>query len=188
MSTTAAVVFDSDSSPRQGLGPWHDHQFFPLLFERTPAGRSELEQPSLGLSVRCHDLLQRVDRAWSAAESVQTGDTATQIDVMFLLRRGLLRCVAAHADTAPLRQAFEAILLMSTEEIYLLLTQQAKLRLSLIGAFRLILSLERCNSDAEQLSIAFRFINDVWRLRGPAGLTAFEGALASSLRSNSPLA
>jgi hypothetical protein len=158
-----------------------------ICFARTDAGDAELRRPGIALTLPARQLLFSIEKgiAIDACIAVVTGSSL--VDAMVLLRRGLVRIDAVHAsgadrvDVRRLEQVVHAMLRLPADELYTLLTQHAKLRLGLLHGFRMILALERCSRDEDQRALALRFVEDIWRAHGEAGVRPLTGAVRSAV-------
>lgn len=62
---------------------------------------------------------------------------------------------------------------LSYRQLYDLLTAQARLRLGLIGGYRMVLEVERCNGADEVRALALRFVEAVRKAQGAEGVRQF---------------
>jgi hypothetical protein len=151
-----------------------------LFFARTLLGDAEVQRPVCELPRAARQLLFIVDQSVAIDKSVSEIHEAGLADAMLLLGLGLVRTAsfeARYAKSAGLRPLIDAILRLSSQELYTLLTQQAKQRLGLLQGFRMVLALERCKNQYEQSALAVRFVQEIWRTQGEAGIHPLRGLL-----------
>lgn len=151
-----------------------------LQLARTAAGEAENALASQPLSAAARALLREIDGDRCLELCLQHVPGARLADAMELLPSGLARarsCIATSRGTAQglqLRPLVEALLGLPNDELYFVLTHQAKLRLGLIHGFRMVLLLERCVGPHEQRALALRFVEALWRMQGEAGIRRLE--------------
>src|SRR5205814_7243630 len=98
---------------------------------------------------------------------VQLVHGATEADLQQLLSLGL---IIYKQDAAPglqlrsNRTLAEALALLSYEQLYALMTSQARDRLGLVRGFRFVLSIERCSNIDELRQLALEFMRLVREL------------------------
>ena len=154
-----------------------------LRFSKTDAGVAETRSPSLAIPLASRHLLALVDRASSIDHWLGCVADARLKDAVVLLTHGLIETVLCQppqgcTDESAIRWVIDAMLALDADRLYLLLTEQSKLRLGLIHGFRMILALERCANQDERQALAIRFVLEVWRGRGAAGLEPLRRRLA----------
>jgi hypothetical protein len=155
-----------------------------LLFSRTELGDAELRRPVRDLPQSARELLFVIDRAFGLDQCVSKVHDAHLSDAMFLLSLGLIRTAFFDAgpvapDRNQLQRLVAALLELSQDDLYTFLTQQAKRRLGLLQGFRMVLALERCNNHDEQCALAVRFVQEIWRIHGEAGLRPLQDLLTT---------
>jgi len=155
-----------------------------LLFSRTELGDAELERPVRDLSRTARELLFIIDRAIGIDQCVSKVHDARLSDAVFLLGLGLIRSASLDAspvapDRVELKLLVAALLDLSQDDLYTFLTQQAKRRLGLLQGFRMVLALERCDNRDEQCALAVRFVQEIWRIHGEAGLRPLQDSLTA---------
>jgi hypothetical protein len=154
-----------------------------LRFARTTLGEAELRRAVHDLPRPVRELLCLVDQTVAIDQRVSEVHDAQLADAMLLLNLGLIRTVSFDANSAtrrgrtPLRPVIDALLSLPSDDLYTLLTQQAKRRLGLLQGFRMVLALERCNGHHEQCALAVRFVQEIWRTHGDAGIRPLRGLL-----------
>ena len=136
-------------------------------FVKTPAGAAELRVRAHPISRASRDLLFVIDGSRNAAAWATLIHGTTLADIRQLIESGLI------ADTKPQPQAparpltlAEAIATLSHDQLYGLLTSQARVRLGLIRGCKLILATERCARLPELQKLASRFFLMVRRMQG----------------------
>jgi hypothetical protein len=148
-----------------------------LFFARTDLGNAEVRQPLCDLPRPVRELLFLVDGSNAVDQCIAEVHNARLADAMVLLTLGLIRTTSFDAKTPsragrlPLRPLIDTLLDLTPEDLYTLLTQQAKLRLGLLQGFRMVLALERCEGHHEQRALAVRFVQEIWRTHGQAGIS-----------------
>jgi hypothetical protein len=109
-------------------------------FSKTESGRAEISNRGGKLPRTARNLLLIIDGTRVASNWVELIHGATQADVELLLAGGLIE--SAHVDIArpkaPTQSLEAAIAGLSYDQLYGLLTSQAKERLGLIRDFRMV--------------------------------------------------
>jgi hypothetical protein len=157
---------------------------------KTEAGRAEIRARALPLSRTARNLLLIVDGSRTAQEWLTLVQGATEADLAVLLDHGLVEPLtgapaaaagarhAAGARPADLSAGMTAALdALSYDQLYHLLTAQAKERFGLIKGYRLVLEVEKCANLAELQSLGHRFVTQVKDEHGDAGLRPLRQAL-----------
>ncbi|MDC8785727.1 hypothetical protein [Roseateles koreensis] len=158
-------------------------------FQRSPAGRVEVQARQLGLSRSARNLLLVLDATRPAGEWLGLVQGATEADLAQLLAHGLLTDTAAAAVTTTVTPAtaevlqtparpepFEATLPaeaaaptqsgLGHAELYGFMTRHAKQYLGLIKGYRMVLEVERCADLAALRNMADRFVGEVQQAQG----------------------
>jgi hypothetical protein len=153
-----------------------------LRFSRTELGEAELRQPVRDLPRPARELLFIIDRAIAIEQCVSKVHDAHLTHAMFLLSLGLIHMASFDAsqlapDRLHLQSFVDALLSLPPDDLYTFLTQQAKRRLGLLQGFRMVLALERCKDHDEQCTLAARFVQEIWRIHGEAGLRPLQDSL-----------
>lgn len=154
-----------------------------LSCARTDLGAAEVRRPVRDLARPARELLFLIDKPVAVDPCVSEVHEAELADAMLLLGMGLIRTTSFDASSASrpvrmqLRPLIDALLVLSSDDLYTLLTQQAKRRLGLLQGFRMVLALERCNGHHEQRALAVRFIQEIWRTHGVVGIRPLQGLL-----------
>jgi hypothetical protein len=152
---------------------------------KTEAGRAEIKARALPLSRTARNLLLIIDGSRPVAEWLGLVHGATEADVDGLLAQGLIEPVAAPA-AAPSRsgnrepsveQLTAAMNALSYDQLYTLLTSQAKERFGLIKGYRFVLEVEKCANLQEMQGVAQRFLSELKQEHGEAGMRHLRLAL-----------
>lgn len=146
----------------------------PMRFAKTDAGREEIRQGRYKLSRSMRNLLLLVDESRPAEQWLQLVHGATDADLQHLVAQGL---VAPHADltSAPMPLAgrvpaslADALAQLSYDQLYTLLTSQARDRLGLIAGYRFVLEVEKAGGVEDLRKLAERFLSLVKQHQGEA--------------------
>lgn len=136
-------------------------------FVKTTAGAAELRTRVQPISRAARDLLFVIDASRNAQAWAALIHGTTLADIRQLIDAGLI------ADSKPQPRATarsltlaEAIAMLSHDQLYGLLTSQARARLGLIRGCKLILATERCTQLPELQKLASRFLLMVRKLQG----------------------
>ena len=146
-----------------------------VLFSRRIEGREQPARPGFDLGAASRQLLCCLDRelgadAWiSAVKGAQLGDAVPLIaqDLVRVTRSSL---VASQGCAE--QRLIETIRAMSSEDLYSLLTGQAKSCLGLMRGFRLILAVERSNTREARQHLGIWMTLDLCRRQDIDGLRA----------------
>ena len=138
-------------------------------FIKTDAGRDEIKSRTHKITRTARNLLLILDAARPGNDWVNLIHGATVTDLDLLLEQGLIEI--ARSDThdgagAPAKTMAEAINSLSYDQLYGLLTSQARDRLGLFKGFKMILEVEKCNGVVELQSLAVRFVDMVRDAQG----------------------
>jgi len=146
---------------------------------KTDAGRNEIKQSSRKLPRAARNLLLIIDGSRPAADWVQLIHGASAADLALLVDQGLIERHAAAADApqAPARTLDEAVAALTYDQVYGLLTSQARDRLGLIKGYMMILEVERCAGLVELRALAVRFVGMVRAAQGEAAARQMCSAL-----------
>jgi hypothetical protein len=150
---------------------------------KTDAGRAEIKARALPLSRTARNLLLIIDSSRPVNEWLALVHGATEADLQHLLDDGLIEpaagaATAAAAPVAPPRPSREpsaasmneAIASLSYDQLYTLLTTQAKERFGLIKGYRMVLEVEKCANLQELQALAQKFLIQIKDEHGEAGL------------------
>jgi hypothetical protein len=154
-----------------------------LCVGRTQAGDAEVRRPVHELAPAARELLGLIERSVAIDRCLAALPQAQLADAMLLLSLGLVRTTSfdavatSGARRIQLQPLLDALLALPSDDLYSLLTQQAKRRLGLLQGFRTVLALERCNGPHEQRALAVRFVQEIWRMHGEAGIRPLQRLL-----------
>ena len=153
-----------------------------LCLVRTEVGDAELDRPVLGLSRIGRELLFVFEKSGSVRHCLAAVQGAALDDAMLLLKLGLVQEVSDGSAVDPavlakLQSVVHALLALPSYELYTVLTQESKRCLGLLQAFRMVLALERCDSQHAQRLLAVRFVREVWRTHGDSGIRPLQRLL-----------
>jgi hypothetical protein len=147
---------------------------------KTDAGREEIQGRTRKLSRPARNLLLIIDERHPGTNWVQLVHGATDRDLFSLVAEGL---VAHKHDVAPglrlrsSRTLSEALAHLSFDQLYDLMTSQARDRLGLIRGFQFVLSIEKCTNVEELRVLALRFMELVQEHQGEAAARRMQAAL-----------
>ena len=154
---------------------------------KTEAGRAEIRARALPLSRTARNLLLIIDGSRPANEWIGLVHGATEADLEGLLAQGLIEPAATpaaasaapgHGKREPSVEALTAAMnALSYDQLYTLLTSQAKERFGLIKGYRVILEVEKCANLAEMQAVAQRFLSQLKEEHGEAGMRHMRMAL-----------
>jgi len=139
-----------------------------LRFSKTDSGRAEISSRGGKLPRAARNLLLIIDGTRAASNWVELIHGATQADIELLLDRGLIEAarVEASRPNAPTQTLEAAVAGLNYDQLYGLLTSQAKERLGLIKGFKMVLDVEKCSGLAELQTLAVRFVGMVREVQG----------------------
>lgn len=146
-----------------------------VLFSRKIEGREEPARPELDLGASSRQLLCCLDRALGADAWISSVKGAQLGDAVPLIAHDLVRVSRSSLDAVQgcaEQRLLEAIRAMSSNDLYGLLTGQAKLRLGFMRGFRLILALERSDTREARQHLAIWLTLDLCRRQDIDGLRA----------------
>ena len=139
-----------------------------LRFCKTDSGRAEISNRGGKLPRTARNLLLIIDGTRPASNWAELIHGATQADVELLLAKGLIEAarVEASRPSAPTQTLEAAVAGLNYDQLYGLLTSQAKERLGLIKGFKMVLDVEKCSGLAELQTLAVRFVGMVREVQG----------------------
>ncbi|MGE5115525.1 MAG: hypothetical protein ACM3N6_03430 [Betaproteobacteria bacterium] len=148
-------------------------------YAKTEAGRAEIKSTTHKLPRSARNLLLIIDGTRPASDWTQLIHGATAEDLKRLLAEGLIEPAQADAargvrGAATLQQA---IATLSYDQLYGLLTSQARDRLGLIKGFKMILQVEKCSGLPELQALAVRFVEMVRDAQGDSAARQMRLAL-----------
>lgn len=177
LATTPTALQGGDGSVDAAVG----------RFSKTEAGRHEIRQRALPLSRPARNLLLIIDPSRSAAAWLGLVQGCDRAALQALLDAGLVAntepagvgaATAAGspggqpspgAAAAPPRMSLaQALEHRSYSALYARITAEARPRLGLFKAYKLIMEVERCNGPAEIRALAQRFVDQLRDLHGDA--------------------
>src|SRR5690349_513376 len=130
-------------------------------FAKTEAGRAEIKASTKKLPRSSRNLLLIIDATRPAADWTQLIHGASEQDLTRLLDEGLIQSAQADATAHAGRAANlgEAVAALGYDQLYGLLTSQARERLGLIKGFKMVLEVEKCAGLPELQALAVRFVD-----------------------------
>jgi len=152
-------------------------------FAKTDEGRDEIRNPTRRFSRAARNLLLIIDERHPGINWVHLVHGATMSDLTDLVTTGL---IAHKSDAAPglrprsSRTLEEALAHLSYEQLYALMTSQARDRLGLVRGFRFVLSIERCSNIDELRRLALVFMQLVQENQGEAAARQMRLALGAA--------
>lgn len=138
-------------------------------YVKTAAGRDEVQSKSRKLARSARSLLVIIDAARPADDWLHLIHGASPQELEHLLAEGLIErttVVPASAKRERVGDLQQALGSLSYEQLYTLLTSQAKERLGLIRGFKMILEVERCDGIEQLQQLAVRFVGLVREEQG----------------------
>lgn len=146
-----------------------------LRYAKTEAGRQEITQGRHKLTRAMRNLLLLVDESRPVEQWLLLVHGATPADAQHLAAQGL---IVPHAGPAPFAAArasaqapgalTDALAQLGYDELYTLLTSQARDRLGLIGGYRFVLEVEKAGGVEDLRRLAERFLTLVKQHQGDA--------------------
>lgn len=159
-----------------------------LRFAKTSLGDAEVMVPVLALPATTRALLQRIDRTYSLAQCLANARESRLVDAVILLTHDLIyatpRQAARSAIDFSAQHLVEVMLSLPNDELYSVLTRQAKVQLGLIQGFRMILALEKCGTHRERQALAIGFVDAVWRRQREVDLVSLRDLIGLRARAN----
>jgi hypothetical protein len=143
-------------------------------YAKTAKGREEITSNSGKLPRTARNLLLIIDGSRPATTWAALIHGSSQADIAYLVEHGLIGPVQAESARmhVPADSVEAAIATLGYEQLYNLLTSQAKERLGLIKGFKMVLDVEKCANEAELRALAVRFVGMVKEAQGePAAKT-----------------
>lgn len=155
-------------------------------FSKTEAGRAEIRGRALPLSRHARNLLLIIDGSRPAVEWLGLVHGATETDLQVLVEHGLIEGAAAPGAAAGAAASAKpnsvevlsgAMRGLSYDQLYTLLTGQARERFGLIKGTRFVLDVEKCATLEEMQAVGERFLQAVKQEHGEAGMRHMRLAL-----------
>lgn len=138
-------------------------------FIKTDAGRDEIKSRTHKITRTARNLLLILDAARPGTDWVHLIHGATPADLDLLVEQGLIELVKSDTPAAartPAKTMAEAINSLNYDQLYGLLTSQARDRLGLFKGFKMILEVEKCSGLPELQTLAVRFVDMVREAQG----------------------
>jgi hypothetical protein len=141
-------------------------------YTKTDAGRDEIKTGSRKLPRTARNLLLIIDGTRSGDEWVKLVQGATPADLDLLVETQMVSKVQRAATSAELAAEATAALNaalsnLSYEELYALLTNQARERFGLVKGYKMVLEVEKCSGPEQIKALAARFLTMVHEEQGP---------------------
>lgn len=160
----------------------------PLKFQKTSKGRHEIVHKQEQLSRAARTLLLIIDGSRSMTEWGQLIQGLTQRDLEGLLAKGFIQPVPRAMEEPPLHEQQQhqqqsppsmaaALKTLDHDQLYALLTSQAKERLGLIKGFMFVLEIEKCDGKDALQKLAARFVTLVSQAQGERAANNLRQAL-----------
>ncbi len=148
-------------------------------YVKTEVGRREIRERAIGLTRPGRNLLLIIDASKSASDWLKLVQGSTGDDLAQLIEAGLVAVQSASSSGrsagstaagssatsggAGLAQVLQSL---SYQQLYDLITAQARPRLGLIKGYKMVLEVERCNGPEEIRALAARFVDLVRDVQG----------------------
>ena len=151
-------------------------------YAKTTKGREEITNRTVKLPRPARNLLLIIDNTKPAQQWATLIQGATDTDIDSLFNTGLIEPAQVEAaererPKAPLRTVEAAIATLTYDQVYNLLTSQAKERLGLVKGFMFVLEVEKCANEAELRALAVRFVGMVRDAQGDSAAKMMRMAL-----------
>ena len=136
-------------------------------FAKTETGRAEIKASTRKLPRSARNLLLIIDATRPASDWTQLIHGASELDLTRLLEEGLIESVQLESVRGtPVASLNDAVAALSYDQLYGLLTSQARDRLGLIKGFKMILEVEKCAGLPALQALAVRFVDMVRDVQG----------------------
>lgn len=152
-------------------------------YVKTDAGREEIRNRTRQLSRAARNLLLIMDETHPASSWVELVHGATTADMRQLLAEGLIEAKAVKQEPRPVRAEAslpEALARLSYDQLYVLMTSQARDRLGLIRGYMVVLEVEKCANIDDLRVMAQRFLAMVQARQGDAAARKMRLALGAT--------
>lgn len=149
-------------------------------FSKTDAGREEIRNRSRKLSRTARNLLLILDESRPAENWLQLVHGAGADDLRQLLEAGLVQELPGTAGQRPAMSVHEAVSQLSYDQLYTLLTSQARDRLGLFAGYKFVLDVEKCANIDQMRALAERFLSLVKQHQGEAAEKQMRLALVAA--------
>jgi hypothetical protein len=150
-------------------------------FSKTDAGREEIRNRTRKLSRTARNLLLIVDESRPAENWLQLVHGASMDDLRQLLESGLVQEQAGLAGQRAAMSVHEAVSQLSYDQLYTLLTSQARDRLGLFAGYKFVLDVEKCANIDQMRALAERFLSLVKQHQGEAAEKQMRMALVAAV-------
>lgn len=161
-------------------------------FVKSAAGHEEIKTKARQLSRGARNLLLLIDAGKTGAEWVGLINGATEADLQLLVSEKLVDAVVPAqqvSGAAAVAQRRERILASleqaladkSYQELYDLLTHQAKERFGLLKGYKMVLEVEKCPDVPALKALAMRFVDLLQEQQGDAAARQMRAALGSQI-------
>lgn len=153
-----------------------------LHYAKTPRGRDEIAHRSVKSSRTARNLLLIIDDSRPVSHWMALIHGASQEDIDFLVQSGLVEASSSQRQRPAVRaNSIEAALAtLNYEQLYTLITSQARDRLGLLKGYLMILAVEKCANEAELRELAVKFMGMVREVQGEPAARRMRLALGMS--------
>jgi hypothetical protein len=145
-----------------------------LRYVKTTKGREEIASRSGKLPRTARNLLLIIDGSRPATTWAALIHGSSPADVAYLVEHGLVEPAQAEPmrSHVAINSLESAVATLGYDQLYGLLTSQAKERLGLIKGFKMVLDVEKCANETELRTLAVKFVGMVKDAQGePAAKT-----------------
>ena len=145
---------------------------------KTEVGRREIRERAISLTRSGRNLLLIIDASKSGSDWLKLVQGSTGNDLVQLIEAGLVTLQAGSASARAVGSAAagsssaagpglaQVLQSLSYQQLYDLITSQARPRLGLIKGYKMVLEVERCNGPEEIRALAARFVDLVREVQG----------------------
>jgi hypothetical protein len=153
-------------------------------FSKTDAGREEIRNRTRKLSRTARNLLLILDESRPAENWLQLVHGASADDLRQLVEAGLVQEQAGAPSgrpSSPSMSVHEAVAHLSYDQLYTLLTSQARERLGLFAGYKFVLDVEKCATMEQMRALAERFLTLIKQHQGEAAERQMRMALVAAV-------
>jgi hypothetical protein len=154
-------------------------------FSKTDAGREEIRNRTRKLSRTARNLLLILDESRPAENWLQLVHGASAEDLRQLQETGLVQehagALPGQRPSSPAMSVHEAVTHLSYDQLYTLLTSQARDRLGLFAGYKFVLDVEKCANIEQMRALAERFLTLVKQHQGEAAERQMRMALVAAV-------
>jgi hypothetical protein len=138
-------------------------------FVKSEAGYQEIRDKGRQFSRPARNLLLIIDDSRSAVSWLEMVSGATELDLQVLIEQGLIKPAAVAPDTKKQLAVsiHDALNQFSYDQLYVMLTTQAKKQLGMIRGLKFVLGVEKCSDIDELRQLTLSFIDQVGQRQGP---------------------